>query len=107
MTHFLDMSTTTSATAEAIFNVMDHKLVSLLDEDNPWLRCTSFGEDNTSVNIGSRNSLKTLIKLRTLLFILVVAILLYFIMQLKKQVKCLLKARTLILKISNRSLLLV
>ena len=43
------MCTTTSATAEAIFNAMDHKLVSLLDEDNPWLRCTSFGADNTSV----------------------------------------------------------
>ena len=57
VTHFLDMCTTTSATAEAIFNVMDLKLVSLLDEDTPWLRCTSFGVDNTCVNIGSRNSL--------------------------------------------------
>ena len=64
MTHFLDMCTTTSATAEAIFNAMDHKLVSLLDEDNPWLRCTSFGVDNTSVNIGSRNSFKTRIKIK-------------------------------------------
>ena len=58
VTHFLEMCTTTSATSEAIFNAMDHKLVSLLDEGNPWLRCTSFGVDNTSVNIGSRNSLK-------------------------------------------------
>ena len=57
VTHFFDMCTST--TAEAIFNAMNHKLVSLLDEDNPWLRCTSFGVDNTSVNIGSRNSLKT------------------------------------------------
>ena len=57
MTHFLDMCTTNSATAEAIFSVMDHILVSLLDEDNPWLRCTSFGVDNTSVNVGSRKNL--------------------------------------------------
>ena len=64
VTHFLEMCTTTSATAKAIFNAMDHKLVSLLDEGNPWLRCTSFGVDNTSVNIGSRNSLKTRIKIK-------------------------------------------
>ena len=30
VTHFFDMYTTTSATAEAIFNVMDHKLVSFI-----------------------------------------------------------------------------
>lgn len=58
----LDMCTSTSGTAEALFNVIDSKMSSLLGESNPWLRCTSCGVDNTSVNIGVHNSLMTRIK---------------------------------------------
>lgn len=61
-TKFLDMCTSTCSTAEALFNAMDHKLATLLDEPNPWLRCTSCGLDNTSTNIGCHNSLSTRIK---------------------------------------------
>ena len=56
---FLDMCTSRSATAEAIYGVMNEKLSSLLGMENPWDRCTSVGVDNTSVNIGTQNSLKT------------------------------------------------
>ena len=38
---------------------MDNKLVELLQFSNPWIMCTSVGVDNTSVNIGVRDSLKT------------------------------------------------
>ena len=58
-TRFLDMCTTSSSTAEGIFTVLNGKLVELLDCANPWDFCTSVGVDNTSVNIGTRNSLKT------------------------------------------------
>ena len=56
---FLDMCTSTSATAEAIYGVMNETLTKLLESTNPWTTCTSVGVDNTSVNIGTRNSLKT------------------------------------------------
>lgn len=59
VSQFLDMCTSTSATAEAIYNVMDETLSSLLELPNPWGLCTSVGVDNTSVNIGTRNSLKS------------------------------------------------
>ena len=45
-----------SSTAEGIFTVLNGKLVELLDCANPWDFCTSVGVDNTSVNIGTRNS---------------------------------------------------
>ena len=54
-----DMCTCPSSTAEALFNTFDTRLSSLLDASNPWLNCTSCGVDNTSVNIGTRNSIKT------------------------------------------------
>ena len=38
---------------------MDETLSKLLESTNPWTMCTSVGVDNTSVNIGTRNSLKT------------------------------------------------
>lgn len=59
VTRFMDMCPSTSATAEAIYNVMDKNLVNLLKCSNPWSLCTSVGVDNTSVNIGVRYSLKT------------------------------------------------
>ena len=60
VTRFLDICTSTSATAEGIYSVMDSKLVELLLQcTNPWSMCTSVGVDNTSVNIGVRDSLKT------------------------------------------------
>lgn len=59
VTQFLDMCTTTSGTAEAIYSAMDETLSRLFESTNPWIMCTSLGVDNTSVNIGTRNSLKT------------------------------------------------
>ena len=44
--------------SEAIYSVMDTQLSELLSSTNPWTMCTSVGVDNTSVNIGIRNSLK-------------------------------------------------
>ena len=38
---------------------MDGTLSKLLESKNPWGMCTSVGVDNTSVNIGTRNSLET------------------------------------------------
>ena len=58
------MCTTTSSTAEIIYSVMDAKLSDLLSCINPWAMCTSVGVDNTSVNIGIRNSLKSRIHQR-------------------------------------------
>lgn len=59
VTQFLDMCTTSASTAEALYNVVDGKLTELLDTENPWNLCTSVGVDNTSVNIGAHNSLKS------------------------------------------------
>ena len=56
---FLNMCTTSGATAEIIYNAMGTKLSKLLNSDEPWLHCTSVDVDNTSTNIGIRNSLKT------------------------------------------------
>ena len=64
VTHFLDMCTSTTATAEGIYRALDSKVVHLLSCENPWSMCTSVGVDNTSVNIGIRDSLKTRILLR-------------------------------------------
>ena len=53
------MCTASASTAEAIYGVVDAKLVDLLGIENPWELCTSVGVDNTSVNIGIHNSLKS------------------------------------------------
>lgn len=63
-TYFLDMCPTTSSTADAIFTSMDSRLVNLLGMENPWMNCTAVGVDDTSVNIGVRNSLKVRIQAR-------------------------------------------
>ena len=59
VTRFLDMCLLTSSTAEGIYGVLEDKLTQLLQCDDPWKLYTSVGVDNTSVNIGVRNSLKT------------------------------------------------
>ena len=59
VTRFLNMCTSTSGTAQGIYSAMDTKLVELLKCPNPWCMCTSVGVDNTSVNIGVRDSIKT------------------------------------------------
>ena len=57
VTSFLDMCTSSSATAESIFTIIDEKLTKLLQCAQPWDLCTSVGVDNSLVNIGIRNSL--------------------------------------------------
>lgn len=56
---FLDMCTTSgknAGTAEVIFGKMDE----VLSKHNiPWNNCVSLSVDNTSVNVGRRNSLKS------------------------------------------------
>ena len=59
VTRFLDMCASASSTAEALFTALDDKLAELLESDTPWANCISVGVDNTSVNIGRRNSIKT------------------------------------------------
>ena len=61
-TRFLDMCPTTSSTAEAIYGVLNDRLTKFLQSSNPWSMCTSVGVDNTAVNIGIRNSIKTRIQ---------------------------------------------
>ena len=41
------------------YNTFDAKLQELLGSENPWNLCTSVGVDNTSVNVGVRDSIKT------------------------------------------------
>ena len=64
VSRFLDMCSCASSTAESLFITFDNKLEELLDLRNPWNLCTSVGVDNTAVNIGCRNSLKTRIVAR-------------------------------------------
>ncbi len=58
-TQLLDMCLTSgvnSGTAETIFNKMDEALTS---SGIPWSHCIGTGVDNTSVNLGIRNSIRT------------------------------------------------
>ena len=50
VTQFLDMCTTSSATAECLFDTLDKKLEELLQSSSPWNLCTSVGVDNTLVS---------------------------------------------------------
>ena len=52
------MCITSSSTSNSIFQAINSRLSELLGSSNPWNMCTSVGVDNTSVNIGVRNSLK-------------------------------------------------
>ena len=47
---------TDSATAAAIFNKIDEVVMS---HNIPWSNCVGFGVDNTSVNVGIKNSIYT------------------------------------------------
>ncbi|KAK6191363.1 hypothetical protein SNE40_003074 [Patella caerulea] len=61
----LDMCCTSgrgSATAEGIFSKIKEKIDL---HDIPWENCVAFGVDNTSVNLGKRNSIKTRVKQET------------------------------------------
>ena len=58
-TKFLDMcltSGTDAGTAEKIFEAMEDALIS---RDIPWENCIGLSVDNTSVNIGKHNSIKS------------------------------------------------
>ena len=55
-TQFLDMCLTSSSTAEAIFSKIDESIQKF---DIDWNKCVAFGVDNTSVNMGAHNSIRT------------------------------------------------
>ena len=61
-TQLLDMCTTSGrncGTAASIFSKID----SIMAKHNiPWSNCVGFGVDNTSVNVGIRNSIMTDVK---------------------------------------------
>lgn len=59
VTKFLHMCPSTDGRAETLFSNIDCKLSELLNLSNPWVMCTALGVDNTSVNIGVRNSIKS------------------------------------------------
>ena len=82
VTQFLNMCTTSSATAAAIYDTMDKTLVRLLKSTNPWTMHKSVGVYNTSVNIDTRNSLQTRIVKRNDAPVTLYIILLQMVMQL-------------------------
>ena len=55
MTQLLDMCLTTGSTAEAIYTKLNEALMNFGID---WKKCVAFGVDNTSVNLGKRNSIK-------------------------------------------------
>ena len=55
-TQFLDICMSSSSTAEGIFTTMQD---ALSKHGIPWMNCVGFGLDNTSVNMGCSNSIKT------------------------------------------------
>lgn len=58
-TQLLDMCVSkgvSSATAAAIFDKIDEKITGF---EITWTNCIAFGVDNTSVNLGNTNSIKT------------------------------------------------
>ena len=58
-TQFLDMCLSSLSTAEGIFS----KMQAALDKyEISWMNCVGIGVDNTSVNMGCRNSIKTRIQ---------------------------------------------
>ena len=55
-TQFLDMCMSSSSTAEGIFSKMQDAFTA---HSISWNNCVGLGVDNTSVNMGCRNSIKT------------------------------------------------
>ena len=56
MTQLLDMCLTTGSTAEAIYTKLNEALMNFgIDRK----KCVAFGVDNTRVNLGKKNSIKT------------------------------------------------
>ena len=58
-THFLDMCMSSRSTAEGIFSKMQD---ALQKHQISWMNCVGIAVDNTSVNMGCRNSIKTRIQ---------------------------------------------
>ena len=58
-TQFLDMCLSSSSTAEGIFLKIEEALSKY---GIPWINCVGISLDNTSVNMGCRNSIKTRIQ---------------------------------------------
>ena len=58
------MCPTASSTAEGIFTDVNGRFTKLLEVQNPWMNCTAVGVDNTSVDIGMRDSIKVLVQAR-------------------------------------------
>ena len=58
-TQFLDMCMSSQSTAESIFSNMQD---TLQKHGIPWINCVGIAVDNTSVNMGCRNSIKTRMK---------------------------------------------
>lgn len=56
MTQLLDMCLTSASTADAIYKKISETLTKFGVD---WEKCVAFGVDNTSVNLGRRNSIKT------------------------------------------------
>ena len=61
-TPFLDMCLTSASTAEAIFSKIDETIQNF---DIDWNKCIAFGVDNTSVNMGAHNSIRTRVTQKT------------------------------------------
>ena len=55
-TQFLDMCKSSSSTAQGIFAKMEEAMTTY---NIPWKNCVGLSVDNTSVNMGCRNSIKT------------------------------------------------
>ena len=55
-TQLLDICLTSDSTADAIFTIINDTLKSY---DIDWNMCVAFGVDNTNVNMGRRNSIRT------------------------------------------------
>ena len=83
VTQFFDMCASSSSTAENLYITFDTKLQELLENANPWGLCTSVGVDNTSVNIGVKDSINTRVQGRTSSILFSCAHAIYFIMQLR------------------------
>ena len=56
------MCLTSASTAEAIFSKINETIQNF---DIDWNKCVAFGVDNTSVNMGAHNSIRTRVTQKT------------------------------------------